>query len=48
MKLIKGSTREALPSQRPDPAAERGRQLGVFEAVRQAVGYAHARRDCPP
>jgi tetratricopeptide (TPR) repeat protein len=44
MKLIKGSTLEALLKQRPDPAAERGRLLAVFEAVCQAVGYAHAHR----
>src|SRR5262249_20295378 len=44
MKLIKGSTLEALLKQRPDPAADRGRLLAVFEAVCQAVGYAHARR----
>jgi tetratricopeptide (TPR) repeat protein len=44
MKLIKGSTLEALLKQRPDPSAERGRLLAVFEAVCQAVGYAHAHR----
>jgi serine/threonine protein kinase len=38
MKLIKGNTLEALLKQRPDPSAERGRQLAVFEAVCQAVG----------
>ena len=42
MKLIKGSTLEALLKHRPDPAADRGRLLAVFEAVCQAVGYAHA------
>jgi tetratricopeptide (TPR) repeat protein len=30
--------------QKADPAAERGRLLAVFEAVCQAVGYAHAHR----
>src|SRR6516165_5020872 len=44
MKLIKGGTLEALLKQRPDPAADRGRLLAVFEAVCQAVGYAHAHR----
>jgi WD40 repeat protein/serine/threonine protein kinase len=42
MKLIKGSTLEVLLTERADPSAERGRLLGVFEAVCQAVGYAHA------
>src|SRR5262245_43893261 len=42
MKLIKGSTLEAILSQRPDAAADRGRLLAIFEAVCQAVGYAHA------
>jgi WD40 repeat protein/tetratricopeptide (TPR) repeat protein len=42
MKLIKGSTLEAILKQRTDPAAERGRLLAIFEAVCQAVGYAHA------
>src|SRR5262245_2016706 len=44
MKLIKGSTLEDILEERADPAAERGRLLGVFEAVCQAVGYAHAHR----
>src|SRR5438132_632581 len=44
MKLIKGSTLEALLKQRTDPSAERGRLLAIFEAVCQAVGYAHAHR----
>ena len=44
MKLIKGCTLEALLKERPDPSAERGRLLAVFEAVCQAVGYAHAHR----
>src|SRR5262249_27161533 len=44
MKLIKGSTLEAILKQRTDPAAERGRLLAIFEAVCQAVGYAHAHR----
>ncbi len=44
MKLIKGNTLEAILAQRPDPSSERGRLLGIFEAVCQAVGYAHAHR----
>jgi serine/threonine protein kinase len=59
MKLIKGSTLEAILKQRPSPlplspapgerdrsegAAERGWLLAIFEAVCQAVGYAHAHR----
>jgi tetratricopeptide (TPR) repeat protein len=44
MKLIKGSTLEAILKHRPDSSAERGRLLAIFEAVCQAVGYAHAHR----
>jgi tetratricopeptide (TPR) repeat protein len=44
MKLIKGNNLEAMLKERADPAAERGRLLGVFEAVCQALGYAHAHR----
>jgi tetratricopeptide (TPR) repeat protein len=44
MKLIKGSTLEDILKQRPDPSADRGRLLAIFEAVCQAVGYAHAHR----
>jgi serine/threonine protein kinase len=44
MKLIKGCTLEAILKQRTDPSAQRGRLLAVFEAVCQAVGYAHAHR----
>jgi tetratricopeptide (TPR) repeat protein len=44
MKLIKGSTLEAILKQRTCPEAERGRLLAVFEAICQAVGYAHAHR----
>ena len=44
MKLIKGSTLEVILKQRSDPSAERGRLLAIFEAVCQAVGYAHAHR----
>jgi hypothetical protein len=44
MKLIKGTTLEAILKQRTDPSADRGRLLAIFEAVCQAVGYAHAHR----
>jgi len=44
MKLIKGSTLETILMQRPDAAADRGGLLAAFEAVCQAVGYAHAHR----
>jgi tetratricopeptide (TPR) repeat protein/tRNA A-37 threonylcarbamoyl transferase component Bud32 len=44
MKLIKGSTLEALLKQRTEQSADRGRLLAIFEAVCQAVGYAHAHR----
>jgi serine/threonine protein kinase/formylglycine-generating enzyme required for sulfatase activity len=55
MKLIKGKTLEAIFKARSDAeddsalgaqrsAADRGRLLAIFEAVCQAVGYAHAHR----
>jgi WD40 repeat protein/serine/threonine protein kinase len=44
MKLIKGCTLETILKDRPDVSAERGRLLAVFDAVCQAVGYAHAHR----
>src|SRR5262245_43566323 len=44
MKLIKGNTLDAILKERTDPSAERGPLLGVFEAICQAVGYAHAHR----
>src|SRR5262249_52967225 len=44
MKLIKGSTLEAILKHRTDPSADHGRMLAIFEAVCQAVGYAHAHR----
>src|ERR1700751_3802877 len=42
MKLIKGSTLEAMLKQRTDPAADGGKLLAIFEAVCQAVAFAHA------
>ncbi len=42
MKLVKGRTLAQLLSDRPDPSAERGRWLAVFEQLCQAVAYAHA------
>ena len=42
MKLIKGATLDRLLEARPEPSADRGRFLAVFEAVCQAVAYAHA------
>ena len=44
MKLIKGSTLETLLKHRPDPPEDRGQLLAIFEAICQAVGYAHAHR----
>src|SRR5581483_2804123 len=40
MKLIKGSTLEAMLAARPDPGHERGRFLAAFEKVCEAVAYA--------
>ncbi|QDU24079.1 serine/threonine-protein kinase [Urbifossiella limnaea] len=42
MKLIKGDTLDDLLRTRRDPGDDRGRFVAVFEAVCQAVGYAHA------
>jgi eukaryotic-like serine/threonine-protein kinase len=42
MKLIKGRTLDDLLQQRPEPSAERGGFVAVFEQVCQAVAYAHA------
>src|SRR5262249_41266134 len=44
MKLIKGDTLEELLNARPDPSADRGRYVAIFEQVCQAVGYAHSHR----
>src|SRR5262245_54442 len=42
MKLIKGRTLEELLRHRPDPAADRGRFVVVFESICQALAYAPA------
>ncbi|HEV3263039.1 MAG TPA: serine/threonine-protein kinase, partial [Gemmataceae bacterium] len=42
MKLIKGQTLEELLKARPDPSAERGRFVAVFEQICQALACAHA------
>src|SRR5215468_954325 len=44
MKLVKGRTLSALLGERPDPAADRGRFVAIFEHVCQAVAYAHSLR----
>ncbi len=52
MKLVKGRTLAALLKERPSAAHDLPRFLGVFEAVCQAVGYAHSKgvihRDLKP
>jgi tetratricopeptide (TPR) repeat protein/tRNA A-37 threonylcarbamoyl transferase component Bud32 len=42
MKLIKGLTLDELLRSRPDPGADRGRFVAVFEQVCQAIAFAHA------
>jgi tetratricopeptide (TPR) repeat protein len=42
MKLIKGQTLEALLAGRPEPSAEGGRFVAMFEQVCQGLAYAHA------
>jgi tetratricopeptide (TPR) repeat protein len=44
MKLIRGTTLADILKQQTDPAANRSQLLGTFEAVCQAVGYAHSYR----
>jgi serine/threonine-protein kinase len=52
MKLVKGQTLATLLAQRPDPAADLPRLVGIFEQVCQTLAYAHARgvihRDLKP
>src|SRR5262249_47880686 len=52
MKLVKGTTLSRLLQERADPAQERPRFLKIFEAVCQAVAYAHSKgvihRDLKP
>ena len=42
MKLIRGRTLDELLSERPDLGHDRGRFVAAFEAVCQAVAYAHS------
>src|SRR5262249_51552292 len=52
MKLVEGGTLDALLKERASPAADLPRFVGIFEAICQAVGFAHARgvlhRDLKP
>ena len=52
MKLVKGQTLAAMLAQRPSADSGRGRFLGIFEQVCQAIAYAHSRgvihRDLKP
>jgi serine/threonine protein kinase len=44
MKLVRGQTLDELLKARPDPAADHGRVVAIFEQICQAVGFAHQRR----
>src|SRR5262249_39560431 len=52
MKLVKGTTLSSLLRERASPTQERPRFLKIFEAVCQAVAYAHSKgvihRDLKP
>jgi len=52
MKLVKGETLSKLLADRPEPTAERGKFIGIFEQICQTMAYAHSRgvihRDLKP
>src|SRR2546423_14533838 len=44
MKLVEGRTLAELLRERPDPAHDRPRFLGVFLSICQTIAYAHSQR----